>query len=275
MKMRSISLLCVFSLLSGIVHAEVYEWMDQNGRSHYSDRQHENSRLLKVDPGTSYYRVERVFDGDTILLSDGRKIRFLGVNTPEVAGRNKLAETGGEQAKTWLKRSLEGKKVSLQFDVEKEDKYHRTLAYVFAEDKRHINLELVERGLATVNIYPPNLKFLDVLLAAQSRAEKQKLGIWAENDYTVMAFKSINEANYKGWKRVSGRVVALKQTDKYSYLQFSSDFEVKVENNFLPLFPNLHSYIDKQLEVRGWINKQKQRFVLLVRHPADIKILSQ
>lgn len=275
MKMRSICQLCMISLLSGIVHAEVYEWVDQNGRSHYSDRPHENAKLLTIDPGISYYRVDKVFDGDTILLSDGRKIRFLGVNTPEVSGRNKSAEVGGEQAKAWLKQALEGKKVSLQFDVEKEDKYQRTLAYVFSEDKKNINLELVERGLATVNIYPPNLKFLDALLAAQSRAEKQKLGIWAEGDYELRSFETIDEANYKGWKRVSGRVSALKQSKKYSYLQFANDFGVKVENNSLTLFPDLHTYVGKQVEVRGWINKQQQRYALLVRHPADIKILGQ
>jgi len=275
MKTRVICQLCALSLLSGIVHADVYEWVDQNGRSHYSDRQHDNARRVNVDPGISYYRVDKVFDGDTILLSDGRKIRFLGVNTPEVAGRNKSAEVGGEQAKAWLKQALEGKKVSLQFDVEKEDKYRRTLAYVFAEDKRHINLELVERGLATVNIYPPNLKFLDVLLAAQSRAEKQKLGIWAENEYGLRSFEAINDANYKGWKRVSGRISALKRSKKYSYLQFADDFELKIENELLPLFPDLHAYVGKQVEARGWINKQQQRYVMLVRHPADIKVLTQ
>lgn len=275
MRMNAIWCVCLLALLPGIVPAEVYEWVDDQGRSHYSDRQHDNARVLKVEPGITNYRVERVFDGDTIALADGRRIRFLGVNTPEVAGRNKNAETGGERAKVWLKQTLEGKQVSLQYDVEKEDKYQRTLAYVFIDGKRNINVELVERGLATVNIYPPNFRYLDALLAAQSRAEKQKLGIWAEADYVARGFDAINDDNYKGWKRLTGRVTALKQTAKYSYLQFSRDFAVKIDNQMLSLFPDLQGYVGKQLEVRGWINKRKQQFTLQTRHPADIKMMGQ
>jgi endonuclease YncB( thermonuclease family) len=87
--------------------------------------------------------VEKVFDGDTILLSNGRKVRFLGINTPEVAGRNKSAEAGGEQAKDWLKNKLEHRKVLLQGDVEKQDNYQRTLAYVFTDNKEHMGVSRI------------------------------------------------------------------------------------------------------------------------------------
>lgn len=68
----------------------------------------------------------------------------VGVNTPEVSGRNKSAESGGERAKQWLKSKLEQRKVFLQGDVEKQDKYQRTLAYVYDENKQLVNLELVK-----------------------------------------------------------------------------------------------------------------------------------
>lgn len=273
MRMNAVWQVCLLGLLPVIVPAAVYEWVDQNGRSHYSDRQHEHARQLKIDPGIMYYRVERVVDGDTIFLSDGRRIRLLGINTPEVSGRNKSAEAGGDRAKEWLQQAVDGKKVSLQFDVEKADKYQRTLAYVFTDSKRHINLELVERGLATVNIYPPNFKYLEALVKAQTIAESQKLGIWAEAAYAPVEFATINEVNYKGWKRLTGRVVALKQSEKYSYLQFSANFSLKIDNQWLSLFPDLKTYTGKQLEVRGWLNKRNQQFSLHLRHPADIKIL--
>lgn len=273
MRVRRIGAVLLLVAAPTILPAEVYEWVDQNGRSHYSDRRHENARTLNIDPGITYYTVEKVFDGDTLLLSDGRKIRLLGINTPEVAGRHKIEEAGGEQAKAWLRQRLEGKKVRLEFDVEKEDKYQRTLAYIFADDRRHINLELVERGLAAANIYPPNLRYLDAFLKAQSVAEAAKLGIWAAADYAAVACQNIDENNYHGWKRVLGRVSGVKQTAKYSYLQYSADFSLQIDNQSLSLFPDLQGYVGKQLEARGWINKRKQQFTLRVRHPADIKIL--
>lgn len=263
----------LLAMVPGILHAEVYEWFDQQGRPHYSDRGRENAKLLNLRPGVSFYRVEKVFDGDTILLANGQKVRFLGVNTPEVAGRNKSSEVGGEQAKAWLKRYLEGKKVSLQGDVEKQDKYQRTLAHVFTEDKQHVNLELVRRGLAAINIYPPNLKYVDALVEAQQQAESSRLGIWNYPEYAPQSFRELNDDNYKGWKRLTGRVLAVKSTSKYSYLQFSDQVAVRIDNQWRELFPDLALYVGKQLEARGWVHKNRQRFALHIRHPAEIKVL--
>ena len=262
--------LLLLLLLPALLRAEVYQWTDQQGCRHYSDRGHEQAKVLNIDSGIAYYEVEKVFDGDTILLSNGQKVRFLGINTPEVAGRNKSAEAGGEQAKAWLKDKLEHKKVFLQGDVEKQDKYQRSLAYVFTENKEHINLELVKRGLAFVNIYPPSLKYVDALLAAQQKAEQAKLGLWAYRDYAPLAFTALDETNYHGWKRLTGRIRAVKQTAKHGYLQFSDKVSISVEPTSSALFPDLETYVGKQVEVRGWIRRSKDHFFLLVRHPADI-----
>ncbi|MCK9605147.1 MAG: thermonuclease family protein [Methylomonas sp.] len=264
---------CLLAVLPLVVHAQVFEWTDKQGRHHYSDRKQANAKILAVEPEPSYYRVEKVFDGDTILLSNGQKVRLLGVNTPEIAGRHKNAEAGGEQAKAWLRQRIEHKKVRLEVDVEKHDKYQRSLAYVFAEDKRHINLELVRLGLAAVNIYPPNLKYLGALLEAQQNAEQAKLGIWGLQSYAPRPFRVLNAENYKGWKRVTGRIRALKQTAKYSYLQFSDNVSVRIENKNQRLFPPLRNYVGQAIEARGWVAKSKDRFALQVRHPGDIKRL--
>jgi len=270
MKKSTKHCLWLLAILPALLSAEVYQWTDPQGRRHYADHGNENAKVLSIDPGVAFYRVEKVFDGDTILLSDGQKVRFLGINTPEVAGRNKSAEAGGEQAKAWLKQKLEHQKVFLQGDVEKQDKYQRTLAYVFTEDKEHINLELVKRGLATVNIFPPNFKYLDSLLSAQRSAEQARLGIWGEQAYTPLAAELLDENNYQGWKRLTGRIRALKNTAKHSYLQFSDAVSISVEPISAGLFPPLETYVGKDVEVRGWVRRSKQRFAVQVRHPADI-----
>jgi Micrococcal nuclease (thermonuclease) homologs len=267
------SLLVLLMLVSSTVPAEVFKSVDSQGRPHYSDRRRDNAEILSVTPGVSYYFVEKVFDGDTILLADGQKVRLLGVNTPEVAGRNKAAEPGGDAAKAWLKQRLEHKRVRLEFDVEKQDKYMRTLAYVFSEDQRHINEELVRGGFAAVNIYPPNLKYVDTLMAAQQNAEQAEMGIWRDRAYAARGFETLNAENYKGWKRISGAIQTVKKTRKYSYLQFSGQVAVRIENKSLNLFPALRGYIGKRVEARGWVIKNKDRFVLPVRHPGELKVM--
>ncbi len=261
----------ILLLLPLLAQGQVYEWIDAQGKHHYSDKAQENAKALKIDAGTAYYRVEKVFDGDTIQLSNGQKVRFLGINTPEVAGRNKAEEPGGEEAKAWLTQTLEHKKVSLQGDVEKRNKYQRTLAYVFTEDKLNVNLELVKKGLAVVNIYPPNLRYVDALLAAQQTAEQARVGLWAYPEYGPLPFESVNEGNYHGWKRISGRIRAVKHTAKNSYLQFSDTVSIQVPKPFAELFPPLETYVGKEVEARGWVNKSGQRFSVLVRHPGEIK----
>lgn len=258
----------------GIVHAEVYEWLDAQGRNHYSDHGQDSAQVLKMVPDKDRVVVAKVYDGDTLLLSDGRKVRFLGINTPEIARRQKLAESGGEQAKAWLKQAIEHKPVTLEFDAEKQDKYQRTLAYLFSEDNLHLNVELVKRGLATVNIFPPNLKYVAALADAQQHAERQGLGIWADAAYAPQLYSSIDIDDYRGWRRVTGEIKSVKNSRKYSYLNFSDRFALQIPNQSLSLFPDLMTYMGKRLEVRGWISQSRQGFVMRLRHPLDIKVLN-
>ncbi|MGR8929653.1 MAG: thermonuclease family protein [Gammaproteobacteria bacterium] len=263
----------LLSCFSSTVPAGFYEWVDAQGRHHYSDRKHEDARVIVVNPGTAYHLVEKVFDGDTILLANRQKIRLLGINTPEVASRNKNAEVGGEAAKEWLTRKISHQKVRLEGDIEKQDKYGRRLAHVFTENHEHINLELVRRGLAAVNIHPPNFKYIDSLLSVQQEAERARRGIWREAAYEPINVHAVNPGNYKGWKRIKGRVVGIKTTDKYRYLQFSDHFAVRIENKALSLFEDLSVYNGVLVEARGWIVKQKDRFVLPIRHPGELKVI--
>ena len=62
--------------------ADVYQWQDASGNKHYSDRTHENSTKVTVKPGYAFVKVAKVFDGDTVKLEDGRKVRLLGSQCP-------------------------------------------------------------------------------------------------------------------------------------------------------------------------------------------------
>jgi micrococcal nuclease len=265
-------LLILVSLTACPAHAEIYEWRDEQGQIHFSDKKTERARLLEISPGIAFYHVTKVFDGDTILLVDGRKIRLLGINTPEIAHRNQEAEAGGIAAKNWLTAQLLNKRIRLVMDVETHDAYDRVLAHVFTEDHRHINAELVEQGFAAVVIHPPNLDFLDTLLAAQEKAEKSRLGIWRLPEYEVKSADALTRANYKGWQRLQGQIESIRWSKKYVYLNLTPQVDIRIERKQLGFFADLAGLRGKTIEARGWINRRKDHYSMLVRHPSSIRM---
>ncbi|MGI6691202.1 MAG: thermonuclease family protein [Christensenellales bacterium] len=131
--------------------------------------------------------VERVVDGDTAwcwVVEDGvdvtHKVRFLLVDTPETVHPDKEPEPGGQEASDYTRAMLEGKKVWLEYDAERLDKYGRQLCHIWLHDGTLFNLHLVEQGLGVVVAYPPNTKYLDYFNAALQRAKNQGIGLWTE-----------------------------------------------------------------------------------------------
>ena len=127
--------------------------------------------------GASEATVERVVDGDTLKLARVGSVRLIGVDTPEVFGG---AECYGREASSFLKRSLPpGRRVSYRLGVDPRDRYGRALAYVWLEDGRFLNGELVEKGYAVPLTVPPNVEFARLLAAAARRARAAARGLWA------------------------------------------------------------------------------------------------
>ncbi|MDI6789588.1 MAG: thermonuclease family protein [Thermodesulfobacteriota bacterium] len=126
--------------------------------------------------------VAWVFDGDTIKLSNGTKIRYAGINTPEVAHNGQPAQPLADEAYLLNRRLTRGRQVRIQVDKEKYDQYGRMLAYVFLPDGAFVNGALVEKGLAMVYTTPPNVRYDQDLLTLQRRAMRERVGLWAAAD---------------------------------------------------------------------------------------------
>ncbi len=126
------------------------------------------------------FYVRWVDDGDTIVLVDGRRVRYIGINAPEVAHRDQKAEPYGSAAKNFNKKLVLAKRVFLEFDREKNDHYGRLLAYIFLEDGTFVNRMILARGLAYFLYRRPNLKYADALLKTQRKAMGAKQGIWSD-----------------------------------------------------------------------------------------------
>lgn len=123
-------------------------------------------------------KIKLVNDGDTILLSDGRHVRYIGINAPEIAHDNQKAEAFGYTAKKYNQSIVRSKKVRLEFDKEKYDRYGRLLAYIFLLDGTFINKKMIEKGYAYVLPRKPNVKYDRMLLQTQRDAMSAKQGMW-------------------------------------------------------------------------------------------------
>lgn len=119
-------------------------------------------------------RVAKVIDGDTIVLENGEKVRYIGINAPEITKRDCF----GNEAKKKNESLVLHKEVILEKDVSERDKYNRLLRYVYLADGTFINKTLVEEGYAYASSYPPDISRQEELLEAQREAQKNKKGLW-------------------------------------------------------------------------------------------------
>lgn len=137
------------------------------------------AKPTKMFPEKNLYEVTQVVDGDTIVLSDGFEVRYLGIDTPELHHPEIGEECGGKEAMDFNASLLAGKKVKLLSDRTDEDSYGRKLRYVFTEDDIFINYEIIRNGFAQVLNIPPDDLFYKTFLDAQLTAKKEGLGIWS------------------------------------------------------------------------------------------------
>lgn len=124
-------------------------------------------------------QVKKVIDGDTIDLSDGRRIRYIGINTPEIHHPRKGPEYFGKEAKEFNNNLVLGKNIKLEFDRELYDRYGRTLAYVYLEDGTFVNAELVRLGYAKVMKIKPNTRYAELFKHLEIEAKVKRFGLWA------------------------------------------------------------------------------------------------
>jgi len=135
---------------------------------------------VQADAGPLDGAVVRVVDGDTIHVRIGsrvEKVRYIGVNTPELHHPTRGEEAGGREAAEVNRRLVAGKRVRLELDVRERDRYGRLLAYVWVGELM-VNAELVRRGYAQVMTVPPNVRYQELLLKLQRDARDAGRGLW-------------------------------------------------------------------------------------------------
>lgn len=272
----AICILILISLLlqANFLAADIFRQQDSHGHTSFSDKPSANATLVTPSVPTYRYKhyVTKVYDGDTITLINGERVRLLGINTPEIESRFRQDEAGGQTAKKWLQEKLSSGEVFLEFDTQQRDKYKRLLAHLFLENGEHLNTEIVRAGLATLSIVPPNLRYVAELKKAETHAQQQGLGIWSMASYQPLSVDHLTK-KVAGWQRFLAKPTEIKRTRKYVRLILNDNVDVRIAKAHLALFPDVEMYLGKRLEIRGWVSKNKGHYSILVQHPSAIILL--
>lgn len=132
---------------------------------------------LAATTSAQLVKVKRVIDGDTIEIVTGQKIRYIGIDAPELHDPRKKVECFAREAFEKNKQLVEGKTVKVEKDVSEVDRYGRLLRYVFL-DNLFINQYLIAQGYAFASTFPPDVKYANIFKEAQKQAQEKNLGLW-------------------------------------------------------------------------------------------------
>jgi micrococcal nuclease len=130
-------------------------------------------------PPADLLHVDRVVDGDTLVVSTIGTVRLIGVDTPETVHPRKPVQRFGAEASAFLKSLTLGQAVRLEYDQQRTDRYGRTLAYVYLADGRLVNLEIIRQGYGFAYTSFP-FRFIAEFRATEREAREARRGLWAD-----------------------------------------------------------------------------------------------
>lgn len=171
---------------------------NQSGQEAVSSK-NDNQAAQTVQLQGWWGTVTKVSDGDTLEV-DSKKVRLIGVNTPETVKPGEPVFPYGKEASEFTKKALTGKKVFVEVDVQPTDKFGRTLGYVYLQEPKTeadienymFNAILLREGYAQLMTIPPNVKYQDLFVHLQKESREGNKGLWALGIYADEAKSSSN-----------------------------------------------------------------------------------
>lgn len=126
----------------------------------------------------STFLVTRIIDGDTVVLEGIGTVRLIGVDTPETVDPRRPVQRFAREAAAFTRTLLTGRRVRLDYDRDRTDRYNRTLAYLFLLDGTFVNAEIVRLGYGFAYTRFP-FKHLAEFRRLEREARDHRRGLWA------------------------------------------------------------------------------------------------
>jgi len=222
-------------------------------------------------------RVVRTLDGDTVVLADGRHLRLIGMDTPEMGHDGDPNQPYAVAARDRLRRLLftHGRHLGLRFDQERHDHYGRLLAHAFLPDGTSVSASLLRAGLATQLVVPPNIWHARCNGAAEAAARKARRGLWSLARYQAQPSTRL-PATTRGYRVVRGQVIHVGHSSHALWLDLNGNFGVRIEQTDLRYFRQpLEALLGKRVEVRGYVYARRGQLRMRVRYPSALERLPQ
>ncbi|KAF0191723.1 MAG: nuclease [Gammaproteobacteria bacterium] len=224
-------------------------------------------------------QVAYVNDGDTVALADGRKLRIVGINTPELGFTGASPEAFATEARDALWALLASRReIGLRFDQQQKDRYGRVLAHVFLENGVSLTAQLLEQGYGSALTVLPNLWNAECYRAAEREARTRQRGIWVLPAYQHTDAAAV-DLDASGYKILQGRVSRWVVRGGATYLYLDGKVVLRIHGDdagyFDPrIFQRGSGYCQgRKIEVRGWLHRYKDHLYMRIRHPAALTIL--
>ncbi|QNH06203.1 thermonuclease family protein [Pseudomonas sp. B11D7D] len=225
--------------------------------------------------------VRQVVDGDTVRLTDGRSIRLIGINTPELGRKGRSDEPYAVQAKRRLQALVDASdgRVGLLYGAQRKDRYGRTLAHLYDRQGRNLEAQLLSEGLGFMVAVAPN----SALVACQAQAERQarnkRLGVWRDEQV-----KTAGQLRSGGFALLGGQVTAVQRNRGGLWIDLDGGRVLRVAPELLGEFDvrALQKLKGRRVEARGWvIDRQSRgglksgqaRWMLPLTHSAMLELL--
>jgi endonuclease YncB( thermonuclease family) len=203
-------------------------------------------------------QVQRVVDGDTVRLSDGRSVRMIGLNAPETGKKGQSSQPFAEAAKRRLQALVDESdgQVSVGVGEQATDHYGRTLANLYGRNGANLEAQLLAEGLGYLVAVSPNVALVDCQQAAEKTARQAGLGLWRNSPV-----QSPDQIDTGGFAVVSGEVSNVQRNGGGVWIEFQNSLVLRIAPNLVSEFDlaSLQRLKGRKVEARGWVVDRSRR----------------
>ncbi len=229
---------------------------------------------------TEVVQVRHALDGDSLVLMDGRQVRLLGINTPEInpsSDKRKpvTPQPLAREAQRFTAARVDGQTITLHFETERTDRYQRLLAHVTLADGTRLEEALLRAGLGWTVAIPPNVNELARLQAAEAEARAARRGVWEKTEYRPVAAERLTTKD-AGFLILTGTVRSFRQSSHAYYFEIAPRVSLLVPRGewkryfAAPAGPYAtpQMLVGHKIVARGWASAYEGRLRLRLTHPA-------
>ncbi len=218
--------------------------------------------------------VRYVIDGDTLLLKDGRKLRLIGLDTPELGHDGKPGEAYARKARQALQKLLSrSTDIGLIRDTARVDRYGRQLAHVFTTDGQNVQRQLLASGLATPMVIPPSSRFTDCYARAANRAMTDSVGLWSRYRYRLIQLPDDSDY-HTGFNRIAGQISSVRERKGWLNIRLNESFSLSIHPDDVATFTSKLPALQTatRIEAHGWVSRYRGELNMRLHHPAQLII---